>query len=327
MRSYEIINPDAFAHSWDISCSGNPALLSNVVQQYILDTWNPSQSIHVELTIATGDIPAFYRDKIEHDGLILGFILEWYCPTSTLRGRMGSVVTVPFPIRKPILLSGDIDGDRLAGYVILSFHLIVVQPDAGGLLQKGLVVCGGSDAEILLEGDRPKFPVQILPFKEEPMLKKYQNSFFFLGRDLKSLELSDVFSSSYTLFLNETSECTKILNNMVTAADSKDDFAEEGLLRMLMYNAYLEICYDIGKYSENTDKFASLEDFFAKIDENKKDAGSVGAVYCNLLNNIAEQASLSRGDALECIRSHSRRDSDTISQALQNLIDLRRLDR
>ncbi len=318
MKSYEIINADVFNYLWEISCDGAIAV-SNNSKQYVLDTWNQTKAVHVELNITQNEIPIFYQEKIENDGLKLGFILEWYCPKSSFRGRVGNIVEAYFDKHVHLVLVGDIGGENLAGNLIITCNLVVIKSDSKGYFSKGLIVCHGNEIEIALEGDRAQFPVQIVSFRDDPNLKKFQNSLFVLDRNLEAMELSDIFSSSYMLNLNDASECTKILNGS-TSVDSSNGFVVEGMMRLLMFEVYKEILCDISEYAKRS---ASLDEFLKELENNKKDITSVGAVYYFLLSNVSIQASLPKEVILNRSRSTDVNDVNLINQALQNLVSFR----
>lgn len=166
--------------------------------------WNIGSDIYFNVSMKNVKISNYYLPFCRYQNLRLEFVLSWYCAETTMRGVIGKCpIVAPFS-SQDISITGIVPGDRISGSLELSLDLVVSHPDISGYAKKNLKLWS-SFASVIIEGYMAQFPIQIISFKKQQEFKKYKNSFFRLARDLRSVELTDMFYNIYVLYLNSDS--------------------------------------------------------------------------------------------------------------------------
>lgn len=304
MLSYYSPTNEQYKCVWKARVEGNPTQVIRD-KEIIIDNWTKGEDLVIETEVETKKFDDYYSDLIQNQGLILGFSLSWYCEGGT--NLRDNIKTIKISNESSIYeLEGTIDGSLIAGTVIIKLSCIVIRSDKHNRFTKGLII-SSEEKKIVIEGQNSQFPISIVNFNEDPLLKEYSNSFFVLSRRREYMDYDSFFFNEYELKLNSLCFATTLINTNI-AADNK---AQKALLNLLMYNVYAEIISDIRYFK------AKGYDLLEWAKDNDLDDQLVGSVMYELVGLIAP--SVGNGEMVTAYNVILNKDFD-VHNILQELI-------
>lgn len=278
MLSYYSPVNEQYKCVWKARVEGNPNQLIRG-KEIVIENWTKGEDIVIETEVEIKSLDNYYSDLIQNQGLSLGFSLSWYCEGGT--SLRDNIKTIKISNESDIYeLEGAIDGCLISGSIIVKLSCIVIRPDKLNRFTKGLII-SSEEKKIIIEGQNSQFPISIVNFYEDPILKEYSNSFFVLSRRREYMDYNSFFFNEYELKLNSLCFATNLINTNIT----EDNKAQKALLNILMFSVYSEVISDIRYFKSKG------YDLLEWAEDNDLEEQLVGSVMYELVSFLARSIS------------------------------------
>lgn len=155
-----------------------------------LDHWDPATPVVLSRTV-TIDEPAIRGDCQLREDDEIGIAVTWHSSGTSLRGRGSSSVVAPSTTAVPNAVGVSIDGTKLAVEVTVTTHVHLArlsrQPRPRIAASRAGSVLWSDEITIVLEGGAPRFPLELVRFRDHAWLP--EDALYFLDWDPDDLHV------------------------------------------------------------------------------------------------------------------------------------------